>query len=95
MVPQGGPGMTGRRDPGPAQEAMRQLEIDLSSAENGVPLSAAFHRQIHTEAYYDYIVEGLRRVATRDAATQWLARFANNCERLTVSFSNRVSFHPG
>ena len=48
MVPQGGPGMTGRRNPRLTQDMLQELGRDLNSVENGIPLSQGFHRRLHT-----------------------------------------------
>lgn len=74
-VPQGGPGMTGQRDPTPSQNVLRQFSIDLNSAENGVALSQGFHRRIHTNAYYAYVERNITSLATREDVVDWLSSF--------------------
>lgn len=54
-VPQGGPGMTGQRDPTAAQGILQRFGIDLNSLENGTALSRRFHLRVHTNTYYAYI----------------------------------------
>ena len=73
MVPHGGPGLTGDRDPSEAQKRMQRFGIRLDSIDNGAPLSRGFHRHVHTERYYDYVREGTSRAQTREEAIEFLS----------------------
>ena len=74
LVPQGGPGMTGQRDPGTAQEFLERFSIDLNSAENGAALSQGFHRRIHTNAYYAYVQRNITSLVTGEEVKGWLSQ---------------------
>ena len=59
VAPQGR-AMNGNRNHQPAQRQMQKFGVDLNSIENGVALSPAFHRRLHTTEYYDYVNRRLR-----------------------------------
>lgn len=94
VIPQGGPGMTGQRDPGAAQDVMGRFGIDLGSAGNGIPLSSGFHRRIHTEAYYEYIRRQLRLIETREGMMRWLSRFRRQLHDADLEFQRSGELAP-
>lgn len=66
LVPQGGRGMRGQRDPSRPQAILRRFDIDLNSVENGAALSRGFHRRIHTNEYHAYVQRNLINFQTQE-----------------------------
>lgn len=94
MVPQGGSGMTGQRDPALAQRMMRRFGMDLGDAENGLALSSRFHRRIHTEAYYEYLRKEFSLIDTREGAVRWLSRFRRQLHDADLEFQRSGELAP-
>ena len=65
IVPRGGGGQSGGRDPSRAQAVLQRFGIDIDSAENGVALSKELHRSVHTQVYYQRINEQLSDARSR------------------------------
>ncbi len=80
IVPGGGP-MNGGRDPTRAQDWLSQFGIGLETLDNGVPLSADFHRRLHSTAYYAYINDELGSATSVEEATKILQKIRSRLIR--------------
>lgn len=86
IVPQGGPGQSGARDPIPSQQVLSNAGIQSGSAENGVGLSRAFYRRVHTADYYRFVETSLREVKTRQETVHFLQSMARRLREEDLEF---------
>jgi len=66
---------------GPARQKLGELGIGIDDVENGVGLSADFHRHMHTNEYYDFVNNQARQWSTKEEAIQGLGEIANDLKR--------------
>ncbi len=66
--------MNGNRDPVLAQCTLARFGIGLDTPENGMPLSAEFHRQLHTTDYYEYVNNNLETATSLEDAIDIVQR---------------------
>ena len=79
IVPGGGP-MNGSRDPSAAQAMLRNLGVDLDSAQNGVVLSLSFHSRVHTAKYYSLVLNTITSAKSAEEARLRLEQLRNRLQ---------------